>query len=318
MEFNEAITYAQLVSEAYEVAPNDLENRAGQVVNAPWGGGAQFDIITTLYACDLATDVNRARGQSLVSIGLVLQRQGSGEAVIAFRGTEGIKEWVLDAHFGTKACPFLPSAGETEDGFSDMYGSLRADKNDQDPDEPILAKVLPKLPWRSGVTSVTVCGHSLGGALATLATLDIRVNAPAPYHDVTCWTYASPKVGTAQFVAKYDQMVENTARIANELDLVPRLPFLGYDHVNGGFDLKPFQFLPPKFFVQPNVYCEHILTSYLFLLSRCAGGPDLALNPLCGSLDGAFAELMKIVEDKWKHPEGLKQSFFESKGKGLR
>lgn len=314
MEFTPAIVYAQLVNEAYKTPPNNLDNRAGQVATTTWGGDTKFDVITTLYACDLATDASPEASKSTASVGLVLQKQDSGEAVIAFRGTEGIKEWVLDAHFATIPCPFLSSAGETEDGFSDMYTTVRAE---QDPKTPSLIVALPRLAWKQKVASVTVCGHSLGGALATLATLDIAVNAPAPYHDVACYTYASPKTGNTQFAAKYDQMVENTVRIANELDLVPRLPWLGYEHVNGEFELKPFQIWPPKFFLQPNVYCEHILTSYVSLLSRGAGGPELPLNQLCGSTDGAFAELMRLVEDKWKHPEGLKQSFFESKGRGL-
>ncbi len=175
MDLNKAILYAQLVNEAYRPNPGDLKNRAGDVVSAGLGAAqTQFDIITTIYANDLATQANPGRAATQVSIGLILQAQGSGAAVIAFRGTEGIKEWVLDANFGTIPCPFLASAGETEDGFTNMYESVVTGTAAS---SPKLVESLTNLPWKQAIETMTVCGHSLGGALATLATLDIAVNA---------------------------------------------------------------------------------------------------------------------------------------------
>jgi hypothetical protein len=311
MDLNKAILYAQLVNEAYRPNPGDLKNRAGDVVSAGLGAAqTQFDIITTIYANDLATQANPGRAATQVSIGLILQAQGSGAAVIAFRGTEGIKEWVLDANFGTIPCPFLASAGETEDGFTNMYESVVTGTA---AGSPKLVESLTNLPWKQAIETMTVCGHSLGGALATLATLDIAVNAPAPYHNVTSYTYASPRTGNVQFASKYNQMVANTFRIANELDVVPRLPLLPYEHVMGEFDLKPYTVLPPKFLVQPNPYCEHILTSYLFLLSHCAGGQILPLQALCGPLL-SFSALMSDVATKWSDLGGLKREFAATRG----
>jgi hypothetical protein len=312
MDFNKAILYAQLVNEAYRPAPGDLTNRARQVVSAGLGAAqTQFDIIATIYANDLATHANPGRSANRVSIGLVLQAQNSGEAVIAFRGTEGIKEWVLDADFGTyNPCPFLASAGETEDGFTDMYMSV---KTGATAGSPRLIADLPNLSWNQPVKTMTVCGHSLGGALATLATLDITVNAPEPYHNVTSWTYASPRAGDAQFALKYNQLVVETFRIANELDVVPRLPLLPYDHVMGEFGLKPYTVLPPKFLVQPDSYDEHILTNYLHLLSTCAGGEILPAKALAAPLP-SFSALMSDVELKWSDLGGLKTEFSKTVG----
>lgn len=315
MDLNKAILYAQLVGEAYRPAPGDLTNRAGQVVSAGLGAAQrQFDIISTIYANDLSTEAHPGRAAFQVSIGLILQAQGSGEGVIAFRGTEGIKEWVLDAHFGTIPCPFLASAGETEDGFTDMYESVATGTA---AGAPKLVESLANLPWKQAVETVTVCGHSLGGALATLATLDIAVNAPEPYHNVTSYTYASPRTGNVVFASKYNQIVASTFRIANELDVVPRLPlfppFPPYEHVMGEFDLKPYTVLPPRFLVQPNPYCEHILTSYLFLLSHCAGGQILPLQALCGPLLN-FSALMSDVDVRWSDLEGLKREFAATRG----
>jgi hypothetical protein len=312
MDLNKAILYAQIVNEAYATAPDDLRNRAGEIVSAGLGVfKTDYTIITTIYANDLATTKNPNRAKARVSIGLVLQAKGGGEAVIAFRGTEGIKEWVIDADFDTKPCPFLASAGQTENGFTDMYETVSIGTA---ADAARLTKSLPTLPWTQQVETLTICGHSLGGALATLAALDIAVNSVAPFHDPTAFTYASPRTGDTQFATKYNQIVTNTFRVANDLDLVPRLPLPPpYEHVLGEFALKPFTIIPPKFLLQPNPICEHILTSYLYLLSHSAGGQVLEVTDPCKPT-GTFGELIKLFELKWGNIEQLKREFASTTG----
>jgi len=75
----------------------------------------------------------------------------------------------------------------------------------------------------------------------------------------------------------------------------------------------PYTVLPPKFLVQPNPYCEHILTSYLFLLSHCAGGQILPLEALCGP-QLSFGALMSAVEGKWSDLGGLRREFAAERG----
>ena len=55
-------------------------------------GGTTYTVITTVYANDLATDMNPARGADTVSIGLIFQAAGTGDVEVAIRGTEGILE----------------------------------------------------------------------------------------------------------------------------------------------------------------------------------------------------------------------------------
>lgn len=272
MDINQAILYAQLVNAAYAIAPTNTTNIAGQTVSA---GLASYTVVTSIFANDLCTDMNPDRGNSRVSIGLVLQASGGGDVVIAIRGTEGIQEWIHDAQFLPKPCPFMAAAGNTEDGFTDMYQSMRTGV---DPASPTIVQALPKLQFPRAVTSLTICGHSLGGALATLLVMDVAVNTsftPAVY------TYASPRTGDPQFVSTYNHAVPNTVRIANRLDLVPKLPLPPlYEHVLGLSELNSATLIPPKILIRPDLACLHILTSYLFLLSLQAGGA-LALNPEC-------------------------------------
>jgi hypothetical protein len=273
MDLAQAILYAQLVNAAYAIPTTDVTNHAGQPIPV----GAGYTVITSIFANDLATDMNPDRGKSRVSIGLILQSP-TGDVVIAIRGTEGIQEWIHDAEFLMVPTPFLAGAGHTEDGFTAVYLSMTTSL---DPSCPTVTKALPTLAFPKPVTSLTICGHSLGGALATLLALDVAANTP--FKNPAAYTYASPRTGGPQFAATYNQVVPNTIRIAGRIDLVPKLPLPPiYEHVLGLYELNSVQLtIPPKILVKPDLVCLHILTTYLYLLSQQAGGPLQPLQPQC-------------------------------------
>ena len=276
MDINQAIGYAQLVNAAYAIDPANLVNSAGNTVPS---GAPTHEVVTTIYANDLATDMHPEAGNQRVSIGLVLQALGSGDVVIAIRGTEGIHEWIHDAQFIPVPCPFVPAAGNTEDGFTDMYQSMRVGV---EAGAPTVVQSLAKLGFKRPVTSLTICGHSLGGALATYLALDIAVNSTAFSFNPSVYTYASPRAGDSQFVNLYNHAVPDTVRIANRVDLVPKLPLPPlYEHVQGLIDLSSITLIPPKVLVKPEIACLHILTTYLYLLSLQTTGTPLDLKPEC-------------------------------------
>jgi hypothetical protein len=269
LDVAQAIEFGQLVNETYATSPGDLTNKAGQALTA---GGVDYTVVTTIYANDLATDMNPARVEDEVSIGLICQAKQAGDVVIAIRGTEGILEWIHDAEFSLVPCPFVAGGGHTEDGFTDMYESLRVGAA---PDSPAVAKALANLQFPHPVSSVTICGHSLGGALATLLALDVAANTAFAEPDV--YTYGSPRTGDLLFAATYDQVVKNSYRVTNRLDVITALPptFAGYEHVLTPYELNPVRL------VTCTLICEHSLATYLHLLSLQTGGPVLALDPAC-------------------------------------
>jgi hypothetical protein len=277
MDLVQAILYAQLVNAAYAIPTTDVTNHAGQAIPICAG----YTVITSIFANDLATDMNPDRGKSRVSIGLILQ-SSTGGVVIAIRGTEGIQEWIHDAEFLMVPTPFLAGAGHTEDGFTAVYLSMTTSL---DPSCPTVTKALPTLAFPWPVTSLTICGHSLGGALATLLALDVAANISANpiFKNPTAYTYASPRTGGPQFAATYNQVVPHTIRIAGRIDLVPKLPLPPlYEHVLGLYELNSVQLtIPPRILVKPDLVCLHILTTYLYLLSQQAGGPLQPLQPQC-------------------------------------
>ena len=279
MDLDQAILFGELVNAAYAIAPHNTANAAGQVINVGYGAvNVAYEVVTTIYANDLATDMHPERGTDEVSIGLVLQATATGDVVIAIRGTEGILEWIHDAEFGLVECPFLAGAGHTEDGFTAMYLSLRTDLA---AGSSTVAHALSTLPFKSAVNSLTICGHSLGGALVTLLALDVAANTS--FIDPTVYTYASPRTGDPLFVSTYNQVVPHTFRIANRIDIVPKLPLPPlYEHVLRRYELNPIKLgIPPTILVKSDIACEHYLSSYLHLLSQLAGGPVLPLAPQC-------------------------------------
>jgi len=276
MDLNKAIEFAHLLNAAHAILPDNLANSAGKALIA---GDTAYTVVTTIYANDLATDMNPGRGDKEVSIGFVCQADGTGDVVIAIRGTEGIQEWINDAHFLLVTCPFLAGAGNTEDGFTAMYNSLRTGDA---AGSPTVVNALATLPFPQPVNSVTICGHSLGGALVTLLALDLAANTN--FKNPTVYSYGSPRTGDPLFTSTYNQVVKNSFRIANRLDLVPKLPLPpDYDHVLGPQELNPIQLfsIPPKILVKLTFSCEHSLDSYLYLLSVVSGGPLLPLDPTC-------------------------------------
>ena len=283
MDLATVIRYAQIVEKTYGVPPSSLDNAAGKAFTVVWGSSpeVEYAVITTIYANDLATDIRPERGKQRVSIGMVLQDTATGEAVIAIRGTEGIYEWLQDAAFLYVPCPVRGGAGMTDDGFTAMYRSFTILP---DPGSLHLVAALSTLPWRVPVTSVTVCGHSLGGALATLTAFDVAANAKLP--KPRSFTYASPRTGDATFASAYDRLVPTTCRVVNRLDIVPQTPPAPlYEHVVGELEINPIDLgPPPTVLVRTDLTCEHILTSYLHILTHKAGGPLLPLEATCTPL----------------------------------
>jgi hypothetical protein len=165
-------------------------------------------------------------------------------AVLAFRGSEQFnehpKDWLVDFQFEqTRDAHFT---GGVHSGFSNTLSSA------WDTIDAILRRVLTAA---EGVGAddpgvpLFITGHSLGGALATLASSRLasgegpataggrpfRVNHRATY------TFGAPRVGDPEFCRTYTPF---TCRVVNDLDIVPQVPLQGND-VRGLIDhLPPF------------------------------------------------------------------------------
>ena len=81
------------------------------------------------------------------------------------------------------------------------------------------------------VNEIVFCGHSLGGALATIASAYFGHRG----FKVKCHTFGSPRVGNANFKESFTQVVKENWRVFNENDPVPMIPISHrFVHVSGG------------------------------------------------------------------------------------
>ncbi len=274
--WRDAIRYGTLIEIAEAVPPSSDYGQA-QIDAARESG---YNFLHTLYGDDLSTDVDPHAGE-VVSFGFVAVSAGK-ELVAVLRGTDTIMEWLHDLAFLMTPCPISGAHGYTEDGFTAVYKSLRIGRGEG----TLSATDSIKSYLDTGAaTNVTVCGHSLGGALATLLTLDIGLNTScrAP----TSFTCASPRVGEDMFAGSYNAVVADSWRIVNRQDLVPKLPPtapLPYEHVNTLYELNP----PPNA-INPTIPCMHALTTYLWLMSRQTGDTGYRLDANCAAAGAAQA-----------------------------
>jgi triacylglycerol lipase len=130
--------------------------------------------------------------------------------IIAFRGTNREAEAIMDALVFQNDYP-TSGYGKVHAGFLDVYQSLALQVQEA------AKKMNPALPCY-------ITGHSLGGALATLAALDLAITLPQLKNRIQLYTYASPRVGNPAFATKHSQLLPNCYRVVNLGDTIPLTP----------------------------------------------------------------------------------------------
>lgn len=251
--------FVQFVYDNWNI-PSQTVDLNGREVTTSSGSpvipGKSYKVVKTIYSNDLATDINPQRPilEGYKTMGIVAVNEAdSSDVFIAVRGTEGIWEWVQDLKFFARPFPSVPSSGLAEDGFTDMYLSFSLTPG---PSSTFLKDLASEL---SPNATVTVTGHSLGAALATLLALDLAFNTKL---SIALYTLASPRVGDLTFHNVFNHVVPNAYRIANRLDVVTQTPPpLLYFHVGDDTEL-----LPPNTMTF-TVPCEHHITTYLNMLA---------------------------------------------------
>jgi len=84
---------------------------------------------------------------------------------------------------------------------------------------------------------LVISGHSLGGALANLAAIDLAIQKPEWQPNLHLYTYGTPRVGDRTFVETQSRLVPNHYRVINLADMVPMTPLselLIVSFVHGG------------------------------------------------------------------------------------
>lgn len=139
--------------------------------------------------------------------------------VVVYRGTESIENWIDDARFLLTTYPYCAGC-EVHTGFYKAHQSVWSG---------VLAEV-KRLRSKYTTYNLLVTGHSLGGAVATLAAMEFTVQGiPVKY----AYTFGSPRVGNPSFGDYVGAKLPDMRRVTHYKDTVPHVPYesMGYRHV---------------------------------------------------------------------------------------
>ncbi|NER80617.1 MAG: lipase family protein [Leptolyngbya sp. SIO1D8] len=155
----------------------------------------------------------------------VLQLPETQELYIVFRGTDHGVDWMNNFQFRQQIYPYVYGDESGTDvrfhrGFMAAYLSIR----------DYLQAEVRKYPN----SPITITGHSLGGAVATIAALDLQYNITQHTgQSIQLYTFGAPRVGNSALINSFRQRVPKSYRFVYGWDIVTRIPraWQGYDHV---------------------------------------------------------------------------------------
>ncbi|WP_158538530.1 lipase family protein [Chitinophaga skermanii] len=254
-----ALLYASFIEEAYSVYennPNDINPSLaayGDFLNG-------YTLMYNLQMKDFFIDE-----KPYAYYGFIARNIATNEVIVAIRGTADATEWWDDFHFSL--IPFYQGWGKVEEGFYDIYKTLKLVVPSTGESVMLLSDTITNDSWLQGTpaATLTITGHSLGASLATLYAASWAYNSPTPLQNTAIYTYASPKVGDSSFADQYNHFVTTGYRIYNKPDIVPHFPLNPlYEAVGTGYEVDSWNK------AARSIPCFHALTTYMYMLGANA------------------------------------------------
>ncbi|KAG0607952.1 hypothetical protein M758_8G066600 [Ceratodon purpureus] len=291
-----------------------------------------------------------------------IQRLGRRDILIVWRGTVTGLEWAANLTYHLIPCKLTDEMkhGESthikvEAGFQSLYTSDKDDSRfNKISAQSYLTKgiqdLIDKYKDDGHELSITVTGHSLGSALATLSAYDlaeaelnhVEIGGKNVTIPITVFSFAGPRVGNGHFKDRVEELGIKVLRVENKGDIVPHVPgfrFLerlhgAYQHVGvvlhvddkeshhldqskaSFLNMENLEDLITKGDVSP-LSVQHNLEVYLHLIDGYGrydvwppSRDPVLVNKFCG-----FLKNDKFVPESWwqlKH-KGLEYSILENR-----
>ncbi|XP_047938067.1 phospholipase A(1) DAD1, chloroplastic-like [Salvia hispanica] len=154
-----------------------------------------------------------------------IARLGRRDVVIALRGTATGLEWLENMR--ATLTPLTNGGGDNEamveSGFLSLYTSASGNKPSL---QTLVREGISKIIQKYGRErlSLTITGHSLGAALATLAAYDVKETFADAAPMVTVMSFAGPRVGNWSFRCRLEEQGTKVLRIVNSDDVITKVP----------------------------------------------------------------------------------------------
>ncbi|KAJ6948411.1 hypothetical protein NC651_002679 [Populus alba x Populus x berolinensis] len=154
-------------------------------------------------------------------------RIGRRDIMVAWRGTIAPSEWFSDLRTGLELID--NTNVKVQEGFLGIYKSKDESTryNKLSASEQVMQEVVRLVSFYRGKgeeVSLTVTGHSLGGALALLNAYEAKTVIPDLF--VSVISFGAPRVGNIAFKEKLNELGVKTLRVVVKQDIVPKLPGL--------------------------------------------------------------------------------------------
>jgi triacylglycerol lipase len=172
----------------------------------------------------VATKLIESQDEGHTDTQAALLNDAAGRTIyLVFRGTEKGIDWISNFQLRQQIYPYGDES--TTDvrfhrGFMEAYFAVR---------DRLLAAV-----HQAPEHAIVVTGHSLGGALATIAALDVQFNITQHTgQNISVYTFGAPRVGNPALVNSFRQRVPQSYRFVYGWDIVTRVPRIwqGFEHV---------------------------------------------------------------------------------------
>jgi hypothetical protein len=141
--------------------------------------------------------------------------------VLSFRGSSNIPNWITNLSVG-KATYSKCSGCQVHSGFLAAWNNIKA----------AVHSAIQSLRSTHRDVPIFITGHSLGGAMATLAAPDIKES----FGIHSLYTYGEPRVGNPEF-SKWFRSVVYSFRVIHSADIVPHIPWASTGFLHEGEEL---------------------------------------------------------------------------------
>ncbi|KAF2274020.1 alpha/beta-hydrolase, partial [Westerdykella ornata] len=201
--------FSQYSAAAYCLGNNNSPNTK---ITCPQGNCARVEAANTNTLTEFENTLQTD------ATGFVATDTTNSLIVISFRGSRSVRNWLTNVQFPGRSTTICSDC-DAATGFWNSY--LEA--------QQLVLNAVNTARSRYPTFKVVAVGHSLGGALASLAAADLRSRGIK----VDLYTYGAPKVGFSSLANYLTSTANgNTYRVTHKNDPVPRLPpaLLGYRH----------------------------------------------------------------------------------------
>lgn len=233
---------ASLSNEVYALTKFPILEDAITYLNHEYGGNLSF------YEENLLK--GKTGGPGLIKVRtafgflLVGRKNLKGQAYILFRGTQYLADWLTNLNL-----TLSPSASgqPVHDGFNKAFHSML-------PQISVFVRSLP------AGTRIHCLGHSLGGALATIAAEWVRKHT---IHQPRLYSFGSPRVGLIGFSEQCTRLLseDKIYRAYHRTDIVPCIPIWPFVHTpstDRDFYLPSPGLIPWKTYHDMDLYLESV------------------------------------------------------------